>query len=173
MGMLPPAGHSHSCPRRGSAQGFLWRPHSPASSPGTPPGKPRTVGTGTSGQHVPALPALPVTQPPRPLLDTMCWPSHEGGAAGPALAVDTPCAWVSRRALLCSVPSSLCCSGGLASASLSELPPPSPCLPLRTAAAPLSPSVPVLHSTTTLASPCPGPLHPRAEPLGMWGPSWA
>lgn len=45
-------------------------------------GKPRTVRTRTSGQHVPALPPSPVTQPPQAPLDTMCWLSHAGGAAG-------------------------------------------------------------------------------------------
>lgn len=66
-------------------------------------GKPRTVRTRTSGQHVPALPPSPVTQPPQAPLDTMCWLSHAGGAAGRALTVDTVYPGIQEgSALLCA-----------------------------------------------------------------------
>lgn len=92
-GGLPPEGQSHSCSEEGRPK--ATPPDSPASfssmggCPAPPSGKPGTMGTRTSGQHVAALPPPPVTQPPQALLDTMCWLGRGGGAAGPAPEVDT------------------------------------------------------------------------------------
>lgn len=139
QGCCPPAGHSHRSPLKDRLSrqpppdppwpGFLPE-HGRLDTQALRSGKPRTVGTRTSGQHVPALPPPPVTQPPQAPLDTMCWPSHGGRDASPALTVDTQCVWLSKRAWFCPVPPSPRCSGAPDSATEPPLslssPPPSP-----------------------------------------------
>lgn len=106
QGRCPQRATAVAARQRGSARGFFRIPHSPASSPEHRRLEAWEPLPGHPGQWAAsASPAtLPVTQLPQAPLDTMCWPSHGGGAA--ALVVNSQCVWVSKRAELYSVPSS-------------------------------------------------------------------
>lgn len=134
------------------------------------PGKPRTVGTRTSGQHVPALQPPPVTQPPgssghrvlpksqgrgRPSSPHgghwMCLGTQEGTALLHAVFS------VARELLILP-----------RSPSFSEQPHPAPCLPLGSTGAPPGTSIAV-PATATLASPSvPAPRTPWPWHVGAW-----
>lgn len=106
QGRCPQQATAVAAHQRESARGFFRIPHSPASSPEHRRLEAWEPLPGHQGQWAArASPAtLPVTQPPQTPLDTMCWPSHGGGAT--ALVVNSQCVWVSKRTELCSVPSS-------------------------------------------------------------------
>lgn len=138
-------------------------------------GEPKPVSTRTSGRTCqPCRPASDsATQAP---LDAMCWPSHGGRAASPALTADNQCVWASKRAWLCPGPLSPPCSEAPDSAtkpplSLSSAPTlPSPLPPIRSPGVPLSTSAPAPLGLRT-----PQRAGPSAcVPLSVRGPgsSW-
>lgn len=142
-------------------------------------GEPKPVSTRTSGRTCqPCRPASDsATQAP---LDAMCWPSHGGRAASPALTADNQCVWASKRAWLCPGPLSPPCSEAPDSAtkpplSLSSTPTlSSPLPPIRSPGVPLSTSAPAPAQPSACGRQCSErPLHWASVPLSVRAPQHA